>query len=93
MRRPLEAWESEELLTGLLGVDERGLHPADRRVIKVLIDRENKPMGVAALASMASLSKVDLEQMIEPRLELCGFLHRSPRGRMLTQACIEEYSE
>ncbi len=93
MKRPLEVWEAEELLTGLLGIDSRGLHPADRRVIKALIARENKPIGVAALASVANVSKVDLEQMIEPRLELCGFLNRSPRGRMLTQVCIDEYSK
>lgn len=91
MERPLESWEAEELLT-LLGIDERGLHPADRRVIKALIARENKPMGVAALASLANVSKVDLEQMIEPRLELCGFLERTPRGRRLQQVCIDEYS-
>lgn len=84
--------EAEHLL-GVLAIDINGLHKADRRVVMALIERANKPMGVAALASVAGVSKTDLEWIIEPRLEYCGFLLRTPRGRCLTEKGLKAYGK
>lgn len=76
----------------MLGVDKNGLHKPDRRVIKALIDRGNQPIGAAALASVAKVSRPDLELIVERRLDECGMLERTPRGRKLTQKALTEYS-
>ncbi len=75
----------------LIGIDENGLHNVDLRVVKALLERNNEPMGVTALASAAQTSRMDLEQVIEPRLEYAGFLERTPQGRMLTMKAIKSY--
>lgn len=75
----------------LLGVDKYGLHYSDRRVIKALMDRGNKPVGLKALAGLSNVAPVDLEEMIEPRLVYCGFLERGPRGRTLTPKTLEVF--
>lgn len=80
-----------EVLMGLLGIDSCGLHSSDRRVIQALLRRGNKPIGMKALACVADISPVDLEEVIEPRLVYCGFLERSSRGRILTPQALEIY--
>ncbi|MDP3025910.1 MAG: Holliday junction DNA helicase RuvB C-terminal domain-containing protein [candidate division Zixibacteria bacterium] len=82
-----------EVCMNLLGVDNYGLHSSDRRVIKALLRRDNKPVGAKALAGVANVSVVDLEEAIEPRLVLSGMLERSSRGRILTPQALEIYSE
>lgn len=86
----LTAKETNPILS-LLGIDENGLHENDRRVIRALISRNNKPSGVNALAAMAGVAKTDLEQIIEPRLEYCGYLTRTPSGRKLSDSCLVDY--
>jgi holliday junction DNA helicase RuvB len=90
--RDLQAPDAE-LCFELLGIDPNGLHKADRRVIKVLLNRNNTPMGMAALASSSELDKHDLENIVEPRLVRTHYLERTPRGRMLTPHGIQTYSD
>jgi len=82
---------AEELMT-LVGIDRNGLHKADRRVIRVLLERGNQPLGLKALASASNISADDLEHMVEPRLQHCGFLMKTPRGRCLAEAALKEYA-
>jgi holliday junction DNA helicase RuvB len=88
-REPTE--EDAKLCFELLGIDANGLHRADRRAMKTLFQRNNKPMGAAALASAAGIGKTELETMIEGRLVRLGYMERTPRGRALTPKGIEEY--
>lgn len=90
LERPVTIEESLAIFN-ILGVDENGLHDEDRAIIRALISRDNKPMGMNALASFAGVTRGDLEIIIEPRLDLCGFLLRTPRGRTLTDKCLQIY--
>ena len=78
-------------LFDLLGIDSLGLHKHDIRVIKSILSRGNKPIGIAALSTLSGIPKGDIEEIIEPRLELCQLLERTPRGRALTQKAIDLY--
>ena len=70
-----------------LGIDERGLDDADRRVLAALADRYNGgPVGLAPLAAVTGDPVSTIEAVIEPYLVRIGFLDRTPRGRTLTAA-------
>ena len=76
----------------VLGIDAMGLHSIDRRVLEVLARRE-KPMGEAALAAAAMITKGDLLEMVEPRLLQHQLIERTPRGRQLTDVGKLMFSE
>ena len=69
-----------------------GLHSIDRRVLQVLARRE-KPMGEAALAAAAMITKGDLLEIVEPRLLHHQLVERTPRGRQLTDVGRLMFSE
>ena len=75
---------AQEML-GLLGIDEMGMHRADRRVVQVFLDNDNHPLGLETLAIMADVHKDDLQNVIEPRLMKLGILERTPAGRRLVE--------
>ncbi|MBQ9406075.1 MAG: Holliday junction branch migration DNA helicase RuvB [Desulfovibrio sp.] len=67
-------------------VDELGLDQMDRRILEVLIQHyDGGPVGVKTLAVACSEEVRTLEDIYEPYLIQCGFLKRTPRGRMATQ--------
>lgn len=66
-------------------VDATGLDQMDRKLLSVLIDHyEGGPVGVKTLAVACSEEVRTLEDIYEPYLIQCGFLKRTPRGRMAT---------
>lgn len=91
LARPLEITDANHMFE-ILGIDHNGLHRADRRVISALLARNNKPAGLAALASAASITKYDLENIVELRLVRLGYIERTPKGRILTPKTLDEYS-
>ena len=46
---------------------------------------EGGPVGIETIAAALSEHKDSLEETIEPYLMQQGFMHRTPRGRMLTE--------
>ncbi|MBI4114691.1 MAG: Holliday junction branch migration DNA helicase RuvB [Candidatus Niyogibacteria bacterium] len=77
---------AEKTLT-LLGVDECGLEEADRRILHILIHKfGGGPVGLQTLASAASEENATIEEVYEPYLLRLGFLERTPRGRVATEA-------
>jgi Holliday junction DNA helicase RuvB len=70
---------------GLLEIDELGLDPADRHLLKTIIEHHNGgPVGVETLAALTAEERVTIEDTIEPYLMQIGLLERTPRGRKLT---------
>lgn len=70
-----------------LGIDEKGLNQDDLDYLVALCDKfEGGPAGVSALASVMNREEGDLDSMIEPWLLRCGFIQRTPRGRVLTSS-------
>lgn len=87
--RPLDA-EAVELALKLLGIDDKGLSPSDRRLIEIIADKfAGGPVGLGTLAAALSEEEATIEEFNEPYLIQLGFLERSPRGRVLTAHAYE----
>lgn len=68
-----------------LEVDPQGLDSMDRKLLTVLIEYYGGgPVGVKTLAAACAEEVRTLEEIYEPYLIQCGYLKRSPRGRMAT---------
>lgn len=69
----------------LLEVDALGLDPADRQLLKAIIDNYNGgPVGLSTLAALTGDEVATIEDFYEPYLMQIGFLERTPRGRKVT---------
>ncbi|MBU0515048.1 MAG: Holliday junction branch migration DNA helicase RuvB [Proteobacteria bacterium] len=74
----------------ILQVDDSGLDELDRRILHVLIDKfDGGPVGLDTLAAAVGEIKDTVEDVSEPYLILCGFLQRTPRGRVATRRAFE----
>jgi Holliday junction DNA helicase RuvB len=68
-----------------LEVDAAGLDAMDRRYLSTIAQNYGGgPVGVETLAAALSEPRDAIEDIIEPYLIQCGFLQRTPRGRLLT---------
>lgn len=71
----------------MLEIDELGLEGQDRRYLHTLMTVfTGGPAGLQALGHSMHVSPDTLEDEVEPFLLRCGFIQRTPRGRMLTAA-------
>jgi len=68
-----------------LEVDAAGLDAMDRRYLTTIaLNYGGGPVGVETLAAALSEPRDAIEDIIEPYLIQCGYLQRTPRGRLLT---------
>ena len=68
-----------------LEVDAAGLDAMDRRYLTtIVVHYAGGPVGVETLAAALSEPRDAIEDIIEPYLIQCGFLQRTPRGRLVT---------
>ena len=71
----------------LLRVDKKGLDDADRNLLKTMITLYNGgPVGLATIAANVGEETDTIEDVIEPYLLQIGFIKRTPRGRVVTDA-------
>ncbi len=76
----------------LLEVDHVGLDEMDRRILLTIIDKfQGGPTGLDTLATAVCEERSTLEDVYEPFLIQCGFLTRTPRGRMATLNAYEHF--
>lgn len=76
----------------LLEVDRLGLDGMDRRILLTIIDKfDGGPVGVDTLAAALCEERDTLEDVYEPFLIQAGFLHRTPRGRVVTRLALEYF--
>lgn len=69
----------------LLEIDELGLEPSDRAMLRAIIEKfRGGPVGLATIAAMTSEEQQTIEDVYEPYLIQIGFLERTPRGRVVT---------
>jgi Holliday junction DNA helicase RuvB len=74
----------------LLEVDKMGLDPADRMLLKTIIDNHGGgPVGLNTLAAVLGDEVSTVEDFYEPYLMQIGFLERTPRGRKVTIKAYE----
>jgi Holliday junction DNA helicase RuvB len=71
----------------MLEVDPQGLDLMDRKLLEAIIHKfDGGPVGVDSLAAAIGEERDTIEDVIEPYLIQQGYLQRTPRGRMATQA-------
>src|SRR5690554_3362263 len=71
----------------MLEVDPMGLDLMDRKLLDAIVHKfDGGPVGVDSLAAAIGEERDTIEDVIEPFLIQTGFLQRTPRGRMATQA-------
>jgi holliday junction DNA helicase RuvB len=69
----------------MLEVDPLGLDKMDRKILLTIIEKFNGgPVGVETLSVALCEERDTLEDVYEPFLIQCGFLNRTPRGRVAT---------
>jgi len=69
-----------------LDVDEAGFDGLDRSFLTTLVEKfAGGPVGLDTLAAAVGDDKGTLEDVVEPYLIHCGFLTRTPRGRVATE--------
>ncbi len=74
----------------MLDVDDLGLDEADRAVLRCIIEKfGGGPVGLETIAASISEESDTIMDVYEPFLLQCGFLNRTPRGRIATAAAYQ----
>ncbi len=69
----------------MLEIDELGLDPADRQLLRSIIDNYgDNPVGLNTIAALTGDEMTTIEDFYEPYLMQIGFIERTPRGRRVT---------
>ncbi|MBR0261845.1 MAG: Holliday junction branch migration DNA helicase RuvB [Selenomonadaceae bacterium] len=73
-----------------LEVDRAGLDHTDRRMLDAMIKKfRGGPVGLDTIAASISETRETIEDIYEPYLLQLGFIMRTPRGRVVTEAGYE----
>ncbi|MEF8846969.1 MAG: Holliday junction branch migration DNA helicase RuvB [Candidatus Paceibacterota bacterium] len=89
----IEADIAEKALT-FLEIDEEGLEPGDRRILKAVVDKfDGGPVGLKTLAAATSEQERTILNIYEPYLIQRGFIERTNRGRIATEKSYEHLDE
>ncbi|PIR00470.1 MAG: Holliday junction branch migration DNA helicase RuvB [Nitrospinae bacterium CG11_big_fil_rev_8_21_14_0_20_45_15] len=76
----------------MLEVDSQGLDKMDHKLMLTLIEKfRGGPVGVETLAASISEEKDAIEDVLEPYLLQAGFIQRTPRGRVATEAAYRHF--
>jgi Holliday junction DNA helicase RuvB len=73
-----------------LKVDKNGLDEMDIQILETIIDKfKGGPVGVGTIATAVSEKAATLEEVYEPYLIQEGYILRTQRGRMATEAAYK----
>lgn len=82
--------EVAERTLKMLGIDEKGLDPMDRKILSTLATHfAGGPVGLGTIGASLGEEPDTLEEVYEPYLIQQGMLSRTPRGRVLTPAAYQ----
>lgn len=77
-----------------LEVDKMGLDHTDRRMLDAMIKKfRGGPVGLETIAATISETRETIEDIYEPYLLQLGFIMRTPRGRVVTEAGYHHMGE
>ncbi|WFS61449.1 Holliday junction branch migration DNA helicase RuvB [Pseudodesulfovibrio thermohalotolerans] len=77
--------ELAEMSLERLDVDQYGLDNMDRKILTLMVEHFNGgPVGLKTIAAACAEEVRTIEDIYEPYLIQCGFLKRTPRGRVAT---------
>jgi len=73
-----------------LEIDKMGLETGDRKILLALIEKFNGgPVGIQSLAAASMEEEDTILDIYEPYLMQCGFIERTPKGRIASQLAYE----
>ncbi len=73
-----------------LEVDHMGLEPGDIKILQALIEKfDGGPVGLQSLSAAALEEEDTILDMYEPYLMQCGFIERTPKGRVASRLAYE----
>lgn len=76
----------------LLDIDEKGLDHMDRTILSTIIEKfSGGPVGVDTISSAIHEEPDTIEDVYEPYLIQCGYINRTPRGRVATKLAYEHF--
>jgi Holliday junction DNA helicase RuvB len=76
----------------LLEVDRYGLDEIDQKIMLTILEKyRGGPVGLNTIAASISEEADTIEEVYEPYLIQLGFLNRTPRGRVATEAAYEYF--
>lgn len=79
--------EVADFALDILDVDKLGLDNNDRAILTIMIEKfSGGPVGLDTLAAALGEDSGTLEDVYEPYLLMNGFINRTPRGRVATEA-------
>jgi len=76
-----------------LGVDARGLGEMDRRILETILRLDGAPVGLKTIAVTVGEEETTIEEVYEPYLIQLGYIEKTPRGRLPTEAAVREYGK
>lgn len=79
--------EAVQTALEMLTVDRLGLDEADRRFLKIIIEKHRGgPVGLTTIAAALSEDPGTIEEVLEPYLLQIGFIQRTTKGRVIAPA-------
>ncbi len=76
----------------MLDVDEKGFDEMDRKIMLTIIEKfEGGPVGLTTLASCIGEEPNTIEDLYESFLIQCGYLAKTPRGRVATPLAYKHF--
>ncbi|MGI6711084.1 MAG: Holliday junction branch migration DNA helicase RuvB [Bacilli bacterium] len=70
-------------------IDDLGLDATDRDILNILINEyKGSPVGLETIATMLGESVQTVENQHEPYLMAIGFIRKTPKGRVATEAVV-----
>lgn len=73
-----------------LNVDEAGLDSSDHKYLRFIAENyQGGPVGIDTISAALSEERDSIEETIEPYLIQCGFINKTPRGRVLSDKAFK----
>ena len=74
----------------MFDIDRYGLDEMDKRILETIIHKfKGGPVGIGTIAVSVGEEPDTIEEVYEPFLIQEGYLHRTPKGRVVTDLCYE----
>ncbi len=84
--------EIAKIALNLMDVDKMGLDHVDRNILVTMMEKfKGGPVGLDTLAAAIGEDAGTIEDVYEPYLIQNGFLNRTPRGRVVTDAAYQHF--
>lgn len=84
--------EIAKIALDLMDVDKMGLDHVDRNILITMMEKfKGGPVGLDTLAAAIGEDAGTIEDVYEPYLIQNGFLNRTPRGRVVTDAAYQHF--